>query len=385
MATYIPKKRGDILRNALKRIENETPIKTTTVGSVARSFTEAITTEIADFYDILEYNVAQNNLSTATGRHLDLIGQTYNIERTSVTNSTEINRNTGSFYFYVDNTAPAGGITIPANTRVYTSSNNFIGRQLSYVTTADVTIPAGEKRAYASIRPDFGTNEVTAGVGTLTVHDAYIPGHVVHCTNPKPIYSQATYESDANFRSRIIKRLAVQATGGTDSIRFAILGMPNVRDVRVYSNRLGLGVAEVVLVPEEGGFSQKELSDIKKRLESVRAAGVKTIISLPQTLSADIKALIFINRSAVTQGAEATVLTAIHDLWGAHINGLLPGETLVYNKLIDLAFNVSEKVLDVTITDFKVGGSTVIRGSYTPKPDQMIIPGELDVAVSFFA
>lgn len=384
MATYIPKKRGDILRNALRRIENETPIKTTTVGSVARAFTEAITTEISDLYDILEYNNTQSNLSSASGRHLDSIGQLYGIERSTVTNSTEINRNTGSFYFYIESPAPAGGIIIPEGTQVYTSATNYIGRQLRYVTTSATMILSGEKKSYASIRPDFSGNEATAGVGTLTVTNARIQGFVIHCTNPKPIFAQTNYESDNNYRARIMKRQAVQATGSLDSIRYGILGMPNVRDVQAFSNRMGFGVVEVVIVPEEGTFSKRELDGIKRTLDRVRPAGIKTVLSVPQTLSADIKALIFINRSSITNSEEIAILSRCQSIWSAYLNGLLPGDRLVYNRLIDLVFDVSDKILDVTITDFSISGSTVIRGSYTPKPDQMIIPGAIDVVVSFF-
>lgn len=385
MATYLPKQRGDILRNALRRIEKDTPIKATTVGSVARAFTEAITNEISDFYDLLDYNLAQSTLSTASGRHLDMIGDLYNLKRGTVTDSVQVSRESGSFYFYVDEPATSP-ITIPRGTRVYTSSENFVGRQLSFSTTGDVTIATGETRVFSGLQHDFATNEVTAAPGSLTVTDmrSPVPGVVVKCTNPKPIYSQSGYESDNNLRSRIIKRLEVQATGNINAIRFSLLGRPNIRDVRIHSARLGLGVVEVMVVPEENAFTRDQIAEITNIVESSRPGGVRVMVTSPERLTAEIKSIIFLRQSQLQQGDSSTILARCNAAWKNHLNSLLPGQPLVYNRLIDIAMGISDKVADVTITEVRVGGSSIIRSNYTPKSDQMVVPGNIDIVTSIY-
>src|SRR5688572_5751873 len=117
MAVFIKKQKSDILREALRKLETQTPISATSPGSIARAFTEAITTEISDYYDALDFQVSQSVISTASGRALDLMGELYNIKRRTVAEIVTIDKKVGAFYFYID--TPIGSdITIPSGTEV---------------------------------------------------------------------------------------------------------------------------------------------------------------------------------------------------------------------------------------------------------------------------
>src|SRR5687768_13716587 len=119
MALFIRKNKNEILREALRKLETTTPITATSPGSIARAFTEAITNEIGDYYDALDFQVAQSVISSASGRALDLIGDLYNVKRRTVNDLVATDRKLGSFYFYIDSSA-AAPIVIPSGTAVFT-------------------------------------------------------------------------------------------------------------------------------------------------------------------------------------------------------------------------------------------------------------------------
>ena len=202
---FFAKTEQQILADALGKIVNSTTITATSPGSVARAFTEAISTEMGSLYSVLDFNFSQQNISTASGSSLDLIGSLYNVTRKTIANTTIIDQALGAFYFYIPSTY-SQDITIPAGTLIYTDNSSYVGNQLTYATTADCTIAAGRTRAYASIAPQFANSVFTAGANTLTVIGAnYIQpsGITVLCTNPKVIQAQVGQEADDSYRYRI--------------------------------------------------------------------------------------------------------------------------------------------------------------------------------------
>jgi uncharacterized phage protein gp47/JayE len=231
MPAYIKKSSSDILAQALRKVTSNTPITSVSPGSVARAITEAITTELGDLYDILDYNLNQNILSTATGSALDLFGSLYNVQRKTVNDLAAVDKSLGAFVFYTNNPAPFD-IVIPAGTNVFTDSTTHIGQTFSYSTQGVTTILAGRTTAYAGLVPNFNDTVFTAGANTLILHDFQSPaGITVYCNNPKSISQLVSFETDDSYRARIIKSIRV-ATGGTlEAVRFAALGVAGVRDV----------------------------------------------------------------------------------------------------------------------------------------------------------
>lgn len=381
MATYIRKRKEDILRQALSKLEERTPIKATSPGSVARSFTEAISTELGDFYDVLDYNLAQSVLSTATGRALDLMGELYNIRRKTISNLAETDRQTGSFYFYIDSPYTKN-IHIAKGTRVYTSVETFVGRQLGYETTIDTVIPAGRTKAYVGIKPIFSDGTFSAAKNTLTQHDLQSPpGVVVKCTNPKAIAPQQGYESDDNYRTRLIKSIRVASSGTLEAMRFAALSISGVRDVNIRQAPYGLGSVEVLVTPEETDVARTIMPLVIARLNEVRPVGVRMFVKQPSLLATDITANLIIKNISDTRVREAISNKATVGIL-RYLNSLLSGETLVYNKLIQSILEASESIVDVQITRYAPNGVEVVRKNYVPQEDEQIIPGRIVIDIA---
>ena len=86
MAIYGVKNKSEILVSILNGLEKNAGITAIYPGSIARAFAESVSAEISDLYEAFRFTVSQSNLSTASGRNLDLIGDLYGVSRKSVTN-----------------------------------------------------------------------------------------------------------------------------------------------------------------------------------------------------------------------------------------------------------------------------------------------------------
>lgn len=379
MATYIRKRPEEILRQALSKLEARTPIKATSPGSVARAFTEAISTELGDFYDALDFNLAQSLLSSATGRGLDLIGEMYSVNRKTITDLAETDRKIGSFYFYIDS-PHTSDITIPQGTRVYTSVDSFVGRQLGYETTHEAVIAIGRKRVFVTIKPVFGDGRFSAAVDTLTTHDAVNPPGVrIKCTNPKAIAPQAGYESDENYRTRLIKSIRVASSGTLEAMRFAALGVSGVRDVNIRQTPYGLGSVEALITPEETSQIRTVIPEVTARLNIVRPVGVRLFIKQPTVYPTDVSATLILKQVSDTRVREMIARKAKIAVL-RYLNSLLSGETLVYNKLIQAILDSSDSIVDVQLTRYAPNGIEVVRKNFVPKEDEQIIPGRIVIS-----
>lgn len=378
--TYVAKNKNDILRQALQKLQTTTPITSIGPGSVARALTESVTNEIGDFYNILDYNMAQTVISTASGRALDLMGQLYGVTRNELGTIATIDQSVGSFYFYLDS-PHTSDVVIPEGTRITTGDGTFIGDTFSYLTTAPVTIPAGRTRAFVSLRPEFGDSVFTAGANTLINHNFPQPsGTTVRCTNPKAIAAQAGYESDANYRLRIIKTVRTTAGGTAEAVRFAGLSVAGIRDVKVRQAPYGLGTFEALVVPEDRSNVAQTIVNVATELDKVRPVGVRMFVREPDYLAAEIHATIVL-RKDVNVSAEGMARRAeIAAL--RYLNTLLPGHTLMYNQLIQQMMDASDTIRDVVITRFRVDGTEVLRRNYSPAEDQQVVPGEIRISTS---
>lgn len=381
MPAYFRKNSGEILREALSKLQQNTPITSISQGSIARALTEAITTEIGDLYDIMDYNLNQNLLATATGSALDMLGRLYNVERKTVSNLAAIDKQLGSFLFYI-NAPILSDIVIPKGTKVFTDASSFIGTRHSYSTSQETTIAAGRTRAYTGLTPNFVDTVFTAGVNTLTLHDYETTTTVqVFCTNPKEISQQMSYETDDNYRSRIIKSIRVASGGTIEAIRFAALAINGVREVRVRQAPYGMGSFEAIVVSEQNGNTAQVLANARAAIETVRPMGIRMFVKAPTTIAVDVNVSLIMPGANIASLSEQAIKRANVGI-SRYINSLLPGNILVYNRLLAVIIDSSESVKDVIVKSLTVNGAEILRRNYKPTEEQQLIPGNITVTVA---
>lgn len=374
MPTYIRKDKEEMLRAALQKLQSETDITAVGPGSVARSLVEAVVDELHEFYDVLDFNMSMSLVSTAQGRALDLLGKLYNVTRKEIGNAATIEQIVGAFYFYLD--SPVGhNITIPSGTRVSTGRDGLIGDSYTYVTTQNAIIPIGRTRAYVSIKPIFADSVFTAGTNTLVNHNYEDPQlATIKCTNPKPIVPQIGFESDANYRARIVKQLRVTNGGTSEAIRFAALAVPGIRDVVVGNNIYGLGTVGIVIVPEDRNQANVITAAINA-IQQAKPVGVKTFIRQPDYLSLSLRGeIVYRERNGLDK---QSVRKRVRNRIVRYLNTLLPGDTLIYNRIIEAALDASDDVLDFAVERLTVGGVEILRSNYVVSNTEQIIPGDI--------
>lgn len=378
---FLTKTKEEILRNALSKLTANTPITSVGPGAIARSITEAITTELGDLYSILDFNLNVNAISTAQGNTLDLIGQLYNVQRKSISTLSTVNSTLGAFYFYLDSPSPVS-FTVPTGTRITTLETNYISDFFTYQTTDNFTFAIGQTRVYASIAPVFANSVFTAGANTLISHNfTGPPGVLVKCNNPKPIAATVGYEDDESYRTRIIAAVRTAAGGTETACRMAVLGVAGVRDCSIRTFPYGLGSFQALVIPEDPASASQVLVNAQNILNTVRPVGVRAFVAQPTTTTIDFSANIvintgnFIDPNSVASRAQVSVLR--------YLNTMLTGTQLVYNQLIQYIMDSTPgAVLDVIVTNFAANGQQILRRNYTPATDNQIIPGSISVSVA---
>jgi uncharacterized phage protein gp47/JayE len=381
MPAYLKKNDGEILNEVLQKLVKNTPFTSVSPGSLIRAFAEAISTELGDIYDIMDYNLNQQLVSTATGSALDALGVLYNVTRKTINNMAAIDKQLGAFIFYLD-TPVNFDVKIPNGTNVYTDAQSYIGRRFSYHTDAEVTIAAGRTRAYAGLIPNFSDTVFTAGAGSITLHDMpNSPNAIVRCTNPKEIGQQLTFETDDAYRLRIIKNVRVTTGGTLEAVRYAGLAVTGVRDLRVRQTPYGMGSFEVIVVPERNGSQDQILAAATAAVEAVRPLGTRVYIKSPTGKALDISVdLIMVGASSTALSAAA--IKRVQVGVARYFNSFLPGNPLVYNRLISIILDASELVKDVIVRNLSVNGVEIMRRNYQPADDEQIVPGNITVGLA---
>ena len=358
MAIYGAKNKSQILVSILDGLEKNAGISAIYPGSVARAFAEAFSSEVADLYESFRFTMMQLDLTTASGRNLDLIGDLYGVQRKSITVESSAERQSFNIEFRIDKQY-SGNVIIPAGTMVYNDVTTYLSKQYMYKLSGQVVIPAGSTRAYGRVEPNFSDNSYVAPRDSLTKHDFVSPSSViVYCSNPKEVYSNITSENDANYRRRIVASMRSRTTGTAESVRFAALAVPGVKDVRIREGSYGIGSCDVIIVPETGANPSTLPANVLASLASTKPVGIK--------LNARIAERVYVNVVAnimMSQQASPEVISAINNQAALfakrYINTMSVGSTLSISEIENQMKNSSDSVSSVSITSITLDGRPV--------------------------
>jgi len=365
MTVYGVKNKSEILVSILDGLQKNAGITAVHPGSVARAFAEAVSDEVSDLYEAFRFTVDQSDLSTASGRNLDLIGDLYGVQRKSVSSQVSIERRSFNIEFYLSK-PHSTSVVIPANTLIYNDVSNFASKQYSYTVQEAVTIPAGATRAYGRIEPNFNNNTYVAPKGTLTKHNFVSPPSViVFCTNPKEVYANISAESDANYRRRIMASMKIRVSGTAESIRFAALSVSGVKDVRIREASYGIGSCDVIVVPEVGSSFKRMPEAVLAAINSVKPVGVRFNVSVAEKVAVGLNLTITIpsgNSGSVVQGVRNQCALFIK----RYLNSLTIGDSVFLSEIERQAKLSSDIIRSVTINSMTADGREVPLKDFSP-------------------
>jgi uncharacterized phage protein gp47/JayE len=358
MAIYGTKNKSQILVSMLDGLEKNAGISAIYPGSIARAFAEAFSSEVADLYESFRFTMMQTDLSTASGRNLDMIGDLYGVSRKSITPESSAERQSYNIEFTIDKPY-SGNIIIPAGTMVYNDVTTYLSKQYTYKLSGQVVISAGSTRAYGRVEPNFSDNSYVAPRASLTKHDYVSPASViVYCSNPKEVYSNVTSENDANYRRRIVASMRSRTTGTAESVRFAALAVPGVKDVRIREGSFGIGSCDVIIVPETGANPSTLPATVVGALSATKPVGIKLNARIAEKVRVSITANVML-----AQQASQEVVTAITNqamlFAKRYINTMTVGSTLSISEIENQMKTSSDSITSVSITSVSLDGRPV--------------------------
>lgn len=370
MPVYGKKEQSEIVIEILDSLQKNAGISAVYPGSIARAFAESIGTEIAQLYSSLSFSIRQSSLATASGINLDMIGELYGITRKTISDASAVERQSFNIQFSIEKPHSAD-IIIPKNTYVYTDVDSFSVRQYRFKLNGEVIIMAGTTRAYGLVVPDFTDNSYTAAINSLTKHNFVPPaGVILYCTNPKEVYSIVNAESDDNYRRRIVASLKTQATGSVESVRFAALTVPGVKDVRIRESSFGVGSCDVIVVPE-GGSNIKQIPElVYNSIISVKPVGVRFNVRIAEKIAINVSANITLP-SGVTDTMALGIRNQAALFVKRYLNSLSVGDTVSVSEIERVIRSASDLVRQVTITGFNVDGREIPLKDFTSSSDKV--------------
>lgn len=358
MAVYGTKNRSQILVSILDALEKNAGISAIYPGSVARAFAEAFSSEVADLYESFRFTMMQSDLSTASGRNLDLIGDLYGVKRKTITPESSAERQSYNIEFSIDRPY-SGNVIIPSGTIVYNDVSTYISKQYSYKLVGEVIIPPGSTRAYGRVEPNFTDNSYVAPRGSLIRHDYVSPASViVYCTNPKEVYSNVTSENDANYRRRIVASMRSRTTGTAEAVRFSALAVNGVKDVRIREGSYGIGSCDVIIVPESGANPSFLPQAVITALSSTKPVGIKLNARIAEKVAVGLSVNIMMGQQPSQEVAIAIKNQAV--LFAKrYINSLSIGSTLSLTEVENQMKKSSDSISSVSITSITLDGRPV--------------------------
>lgn len=339
---------GTIVNNAVTAIEAASrQLLDFTIGSVLRAVVEA-TSAMALWLQAMALQIASlSRFSTSNGADADSFGADFNFPRLGAKAAT------GPVTFA--RFTP----TNPALVAVGKSVQTADGSQ-QYLVIADATqaaydpaqqayvIPAGVSSVSATVQAVAVSSAGNAAAGFVNTLGQSITG-VDTVTNPIALQNGRDAESDPAYKARFILYIAGLAKATPAAIESAVLNIQQDVTDKIIENQNLDGTANkgffFVMVDDGSGAPPSSfLAAVGNAVEATRPIGSSYAVFGPTVITATVAMTITVSAGYDKPSLAAQAQAAIT----AYISGLTFGETLPYNRLSQIAFDVSPGITNVT-------------------------------------
>ena len=335
---------GELVQDALSLLEINTDITNTSIGGITRSLIEIINKNVADYYDILDINMAMSFLSTAEGYFLDLIGSLFNMSRirastasaTTVDNAQKFYVTSGTLHDKISSDIITSGTTVSTNDGLIT-----------YTVSEDTVFSVGATEVFVPITAQDIGSKYNVGMNILVVSNLGVTG--VYTTNMRAIASGTDTEADSNYRYRLSNATLAAEKANEISIRLAVLSVDGVADVIIKPYARGIGSYDVLVIPTEGIATSALLGNVQTAIEAVQAIGMKGTAISPTIVPVDLEVKLIFTADA-TDHEQATIKITVVTAMEKYITNIPIGGMFIINELRQQIMDVSAKIKDHIIT-----------------------------------
>jgi uncharacterized phage protein gp47/JayE len=344
------KSKQQVILEAISSLAAKSAITQLSPGGKARAIIEALGQVVGNISADASDGIMQTLLTDAAGSTLDLIAESYGVQRLSSV-PPRIEDVDGNLRFYVRRGTFGdinGGqnITINRGTQIRSDSDNS---GVYFIQRDDLVLNASDSETF------FAADQVgtylgsSIAPGTLTKHnfvgyaDAAFAGLLI--SNDRGVAGRPI-ESDSNLRFRVRSQLTANATGNATAVRIAALAVPGVADIRILPNRAGLGTFDVVVYGISPSVSDSILTSVQARVDVVTAMGCRAIVVPPRLVGLSLTTSIRF-APGTPQSDKNQILITIESSVRDYVNNLLPGQQLSVNVLAQRVLSVSNSIVDI--------------------------------------
>lgn len=381
----------ELMTDSLEDLAQNTDVTRLSAGGIARALLEAMNLRLAEAYEIFDLNLARAFVSSAPGQYLNLIGALLGVTRESAI-AANVTEDTQVIKFYVDSGTfgdinSTNPITVPQGTIVSTLTQ---GSGITYRTTSEVILPAGSNSVWVGAEAVVPGEDSNVGSSSLIYHNFvnytdYLNSTLL-VTNTHSIANGKNFESDANFRYRIINRVLEAEAANDTAIRLAVLSTPGVADAILTRRYRGIGTFGVIIKSVLPTVSQELIDAVTANIYNVQALGEIAYVRAPKETGVTMKITVHYNRR-LTDDEYAEIEESLEREIVEYVNGLDIGESLIINRLVSELFVVSDEItnfgeagepIDETYVHIEsdLGDNKVrqkLLGDYDPGDDERVI------------
>lgn len=320
------------------------------VGSVIRTFYEAIASELEEFY----YRIYQN---------FQWAIENAVYESFSFTKQPALPAY-GDLLLAFTNALPSN-LSLPAGTQFIAKLND--GSALTFVTQQDYTINAGSTQATITV---YCTKPGTVGnVAANTITQMMSPNvYIASVTNPQKFLTGKDEETDAERKARFAKYVQTRSKGTKQALEYGTMEVLGVAGVYVDDSQIG--VVKVYAYDAYGNLPDNLKTQIQTNLDNYRPAGIPIVVLPIVKITQDVSVTLTLDPLYSNQ----TFVQYIQDNITNYLNSFTSGESLLLS-------NLNAYIRELDTQGIKNCTITTPNNDVTVQPFQLIRPGNVNITV----
>jgi uncharacterized phage protein gp47/JayE len=281
----------DLVRGWRAKIGARTGITNFSADSVTRALMDVLAQEVSQVRQSQLESFYASQLSRASGKQLDLIGEDMGLPRLQPTfSSASVSEHNFAFYVETGTFGSINGgssITIPVGTILYSDQNqNELNARVEYETIQSVTLSAANAIGYC------GAKAVTAGpfynVGANVIRNHNFSGYVgagaggLKVMNFFAVLNGRSQEPDDRYRFRLSRNYDRLISRNDSRIMLNALQVPGVLDVKILPGFYGIGTSAVVVLGPDYEVSLSLIAAVQSQLDVMSVPGLR-VLATPAT------------------------------------------------------------------------------------------------------
>ena len=265
--SYLFQKRPDDLFIEIQDKLKRSGITETSIDSISNILADIVTGELSSTVSEFNARLDDFNLSTASGEALDnLVFNLYGFSRFQSSKAYSENN-----FRFINNSG--ADVDIPPGTKISTG-NAFSLDGIVYETINDsaVTVQPSNSEYIPVLAIEAGSS-YNVSEGSLTNHELDIDG--LSCTNNYAIVNGSDTELDSSFRLRAINYIQSATNSNLEYLRFRLLSVPGVFNLKFVQGYRGIGSMSVFAVTSGNRTDDRLKEMLEARIQEVSMPGDK--------------------------------------------------------------------------------------------------------------